>query len=70
MASDEIAIERGGKTYKGYYEVSKGIVTVTTPMYGSKSTQVGNSPPATLARIMLRELIDEDEARERQRGKS
>lgn len=56
--SEEVTIERGGITYRGRYTVSGGIVTVTTLDYGHKATQVGGSPPLTIARILLRELVD------------
>jgi hypothetical protein len=40
---------------KGEYEVSDGCVTVRC-VYGEKTTQVGGSPPETLARMMLGEM--------------
>ena len=61
--SDEVVIERGGKTYSGRYTVSGRMVTVTTLDYGSKATQVGGSPPLTVARMLLRELVDAESAK-------
>ena len=61
MSGDEVSIEIEGRTYTGRYVVSgQGsgrTVTVSTPLYGSKTTQVGGSPPETIARMLLRELI-------------
>jgi hypothetical protein len=48
---------------RGSYYVHRRVITVTSPWGTSKSTQVGNTPPETLARIMLRELIQEEEAK-------
>jgi hypothetical protein len=47
-----------GVTMSGTYSVEDGIITVTTAL-GTKSTQVADSPPEVLARIMLRELLDD-----------
>jgi hypothetical protein len=44
--------------------VDQGMVTVTYSK-GRKSTQVGGSPPEALARIMLREMIQEGKKRPR-----
>ena len=54
----EVSIEYKGKNYRATYTVEKKLITVGT-LYGSKTTQVGNSPPELLAHIMLRELVDE-----------
>ncbi|WP_156456804.1 hypothetical protein [Bradyrhizobium sp. CCH5-F6] len=40
----------------GTYEVRSGIVHVTTE-FGTKSTQVGGSPPLVIARMLARELM-------------
>jgi hypothetical protein len=45
----EVQIEFEGKTYRADFAVDQGMVTVT--YFGS--------PPETLARIMLREMIQE-----------
>lgn len=56
-----VAIEVSGKTYTASYAVTKKIITVSTGL-GSKSTQLGSLPPEHLARILLRELIQEGKA--------
>jgi hypothetical protein len=53
MADVEIAI-----TVKGTYEVKDGMIT-TTSGKSKKTTQVGGSPPEVLARIMLREMVQD-----------
>jgi hypothetical protein len=47
----EVTIEFQGRNASG----SRGAITVSTVFYGRKSTHVGGSTPASLARIMLRE---------------
>ena len=51
-----ISVEVDGKTYSGDFEVRGRVVTVTTS-YGTKSTQVGGSPPDVVAKTLLRELV-------------
>ena len=52
-----IEIEVNGEKYAATFEVSRGIVTVNYD--GRKnSTQVGGSPPESIARILLSELIN------------
>jgi hypothetical protein len=58
----DITIEMNGVTYGGWFETSRGLVTVHT-LYGSKSTQTGNTPPEVLAKMMLRELVEEEKGR-------
>jgi hypothetical protein len=54
---EELVFERKGeKPLKGTMWVADGMVTVTTEDGRQKTTQVGGSPPRTLARMMLREL--------------
>jgi hypothetical protein len=48
----------GGCVVSGSYSVARGLITVSNG-HGTKVTQVGGSPPAILARIMLRELAQE-----------
>ena len=50
-----MTIEFQGRNASGRYSISRGSITVTI-FYGCKSTHVGGSTPASLARIMLREL--------------
>jgi hypothetical protein len=52
----EVTIEFQGRNASGRYSISRGTITVSTVFYGRKSTRVGGSTPASLARIMLREL--------------
>jgi hypothetical protein len=59
--SHGVTIEFEGRKVSGTYSVSRGMITVSTP-YGRKITQVGGSTPASLARIMLRELAREGNA--------
>ena len=58
---NKVEIEKGGKTYAGMYRVEGGIITVTYDGDGggAKSTQVGNTPPQSLARVLLAELVTE-----------
>jgi len=51
----EVTIEFQGRNASGRYSISRGTI-VSTVFYGRKSTHVGGSTPASLARIMLREL--------------
>jgi hypothetical protein len=53
--AERISIEFDGKTYAATYTVERDIVTVHTA-FDQKSTQVGGSPPETLAMTMLREM--------------
>ena len=52
----EIVFEYKGKELRGQMRVANGLVTVTTPDGRQKSTQIGGSPPESIARMMLREL--------------
>jgi hypothetical protein len=53
----KVTYHDGEREYIGYYSVDrKGILTVSSS-YGSKSTQVGGSTAASLARLLLRELV-------------
>jgi hypothetical protein len=56
----EIVIERKGQpTLKGEMWVTDGLLTVTSSDGRQKTTQIGNSRPVGLARLMLLELEDE-----------
>lgn len=55
---NKVSIERDGQTYQGWYVVEQKVITVSTS-WGEKSTQVGGLRPESLAKIMLRELVDE-----------
>jgi hypothetical protein len=58
---NDVQIEKDGKTYAGKYRVESGIITVTYDGEGGgdKSTQVENSEPERLAKLLLLEVIDE-----------
>ena len=43
---------------EGTYVVTNGMVTVTAPNGMTKTTQVGGSPPESIAKMMLREIIE------------
>ncbi len=60
--SEDITVEVDGKTYSGRVEISRDLVTVSTP-YGSKTTQIGGSPAESIARIMLREFVQAEKQR-------
>jgi len=54
---DRVTIKIGNQEHSAPYSVERGIVTVRHPLYGSRSTQVGGSPPETIARMLLREIV-------------
>jgi hypothetical protein len=56
-----IEIRIGGRVVRGSWGHDDSMVQVRTP-YGHKTTQIGGSPPITIARIMLRELAEEGRA--------
>lgn len=56
--SYEVTIDRDGSTYRGSYTVQGRVVSVSSA-YGSKSTQVGGLDGATVARLLLAELVTE-----------
>jgi hypothetical protein len=64
-AHGTVSIEIDGKTYRGDYTVfSRDAPMITVVGYGdlggrTKTTQLGDSPPEGLARIMLRELVED-----------
>jgi hypothetical protein len=59
---DDLTITLGdGRTVTGTYGYSDRFVTVKTAL-GSKTTQIGGSPPASLAMLLLSELAKEGKA--------
>jgi hypothetical protein len=52
----EISVEVDDKTYFGRYSVEQGLVTVHY-MARQNVTQAGRSPPESIARMLLRELV-------------
>ena len=62
--SRDVVIDRDGKQHTGHYTVEGGVVRVRyfggTAIGGvSKATQVGNSSPERVARLLLAELVGE-----------
>ena len=55
--TSQVECEYGGKIYRGTYYTSGGLLTVDCE-FGSKSASPG-AGPNVLAKIMLRELIQE-----------
>lgn len=58
-----VSVEVDGKAYKGDWELHGGLIEVTSFECGSKSTQFGNIQPETLAKTLLRELLQEGRAK-------
>ncbi len=58
----KVSIERDGKMYTGEYSIESGMLTLTTPKGGRKVTQVGGTPAASLAQLLLGELVNEGKA--------
>ena len=67
MDDGQISVEVDGKIYMGGYSLSgQGpyqLVTVRRPLGGSITTQVGGSPPDSIARMLLRELVEAEKGR-------
>ena len=57
MISTVVEVEVDGKLYRGRYHVDRGIIALSTLDGRRKATQLGSSPPESLARILLREII-------------
>jgi hypothetical protein len=57
-----ISVRTGGVTHAGVYAARDGLITVMT-VYGSKTTELGQSPPETLAWLMMLEIVREETAR-------
>ncbi len=56
-------VSRGGRS--ATYEVQNGMVILKAGLLGSKSAELGRLPAELLAELLLRELIVEDQRRER-----
>ncbi|MGE4296837.1 MAG: hypothetical protein AB7E47_02310 [Desulfovibrionaceae bacterium] len=55
----EVTID--GKTFKATYTLDRGMVQVKTMIgehFRDIATQQGNSPPESIARMLLREIVD------------
>src|SRR4051812_47708440 len=57
-----ITVTVGRLTHTGVFAVSDGLITVLT-LYGSKTRELGQSPPETLAWLMMLELVRQEIAR-------
>jgi hypothetical protein len=57
-AVKSVIVEIDDFIYEGTYYVQKSIVYVQSE-FGSKSTQLGSSPPHTIAKLLLSELVRE-----------
>jgi hypothetical protein len=62
MKPIDMAVRMDGKVYYGTYTVDDTIVRVAY-RGNSKATQVGGSPPETMAGLLLRELVRESRHR-------
>ena len=51
-----VTVTIDGVTYHGTYFVQDSIVHVRSPL-GTKSTRVGRSPPESVAKLLLSELV-------------
>jgi hypothetical protein len=56
VTNGEVAIEIGGKTYTGRYDVKGNIITVTY-LFGKRKTTLDQTPAPVLARMLLGELV-------------
>jgi hypothetical protein len=61
---NEISVTVDDRTVRGWYLTKRGMVTVTSE-FGDKTTRISNVPPWSLARMMLRELLVDEEQRKR-----
>ncbi len=58
----EVSVEVDGKAYTGSYYVESKMVTLEC-LYGTTSTQIGDSGAELVARMLLREFLDGAKAR-------
>lgn len=62
----EVSIEHNGKTYTGHWTAERGgVLRLNCFELGSKVTQIGGMTEEALARLLLRELVTEAEAKQR-----
>ena len=59
-----VRIERNGIAYDGSYTVSGPMITVSSPVLGSKTTQISGTSPEALAKIILTDLLFLDDERQ------
>jgi len=60
--ANEITIEHKGRRVPGWWWVEEEGMVEVWSRRGRKITQIGGSPPAALAKLMLRELAKEGKA--------
>ena len=58
-----VEVMHRGETYRAAYSVKNGRVHILTPLRNVGAKPVGNSPPQATARLMLKELLHERDAR-------
>ena len=66
VAERGLRIEFDGKTYEGSYTVDGPVVAVSSVMLGTKCALRRGVPPDALAKIMLTEMVYEEQERNRQ----
>ena len=55
----EIVVDVDGTPYTGSFEVSKGVVTVSTA-FSRESAQIGGMDAVGLAKVMLSDMVREE----------
>jgi hypothetical protein len=58
---EHVTIEHESKIYTGSYTTADGMVHVSCGT-GSKSTQIGQTPSVVLARLLIRQLVQEQQS--------
>jgi hypothetical protein len=61
--SHAVRIVRNGIAYDGSYVVSGPMITVSSPVLGSKTMQISGTSPEALAKIILTEMLFLDDER-------
>jgi hypothetical protein len=54
-----VTVDVRGETHAGTYVVSKGMLTVTSPLGSKPPTRIGAAPAKRLAKIILGEIVME-----------
>jgi hypothetical protein len=58
-----VEVMHRGETYRAAYSVKQGRVHILTPLGNVPAKRVGDSPPQATARLMLKELLHERDAK-------
>ena len=58
-----VEVMHRGETYRAAYSVKQGRVHILTPLGNVAAKPVGDSPPQVTARLMLKELLHERDAK-------